>query len=137
MLRRHVADLMPHVFSTTWTMGKKKATSNLVYTGLEGYTYKQVYKAVGKRQAQQKYLRQHLRAAEFINMAPPCEFQHIEMRVGIYYRQMKWNETDVTKVYIQNAIIVPIVFSVNCLVYVLLLDKYSYNSYVYCRCATK
>ena len=64
---------MPFVFSTTSTNGKKKASANFAYNRLEGYEYKQVYNAVSKRLDQQKYLRQHLRAAEFIAKAPQLE----------------------------------------------------------------
>jgi hypothetical protein len=96
---------MPIIFNPAAKIGTKKAAASYALTLIDGYTYKEVHKAVGKRQDQQKYARQHLRALEFIRVFPYAGSE-VESRIFQFYKKNKWDETDVKKVcYHTNYII--------------------------------
>lgn len=89
---------MPLFFSTKAKLVKKMCAAQFVFNQLtEPFEYKAVYKAVGKRQDQQKYLRQHLRAEEFMRAFPYAT--DVELWMKTCYSRSKWEETDVKKVY--------------------------------------
>lgn len=98
LLKRHVAYIMPLVFSTQAKVEKKTVDANVVHSMIEGYELNAVRSAVGKRQDQQKYIRQHLRATECMSL-----FSHgtanMESRIRTYYSRNQWDLTDVKKVY--------------------------------------
>ena len=103
LLKRQVAHIMPLVFSTKSTVEKKKFAASKAHNLIDGYTYKVVHKAVGKRQDQQKYLTQHLRAKECIRMFPHDD--HVDSWLGTCYSKNKWNESDMQNVYFHTNII--------------------------------
>jgi hypothetical protein len=105
---------MPLVFSPTFKVEKKKAAANVAFGLIDGYDFKTLYKAVGKRQDQQKYLRQHLRAIEFIRLYPYA-LESIDHRIDAFYKANKWDETDIKKVYYPKCCIFSQIFLTNVL----------------------
>lgn len=92
---------MPLVFSATAVVGKKKMMANELFKKISGtYTSNDVVQAVGKRQDQQKYVRQHIRAKEFIRCFPAISLAQLEYTMEVCYNRKKWGAaTDIKKVY--------------------------------------
>ena len=101
-LRRKVADLLKVSFNPNKVLGKKKHVASYVHDQLpEGYTYKQVWREVGKRQDHQKYEKQQLRARVFRRM-----YSHVTSAEGVErwleqcykHPKNKWDTSDMKKV---------------------------------------
>ena len=83
---------MPLSFDIDTTVQKKKKESNRIFLLIDHFDFKDVHIAVGKRQDQQKYLIQHLRANEFIRKHP--HVSEPETRMLDFYRRNKWLTSD-------------------------------------------
>ena len=99
LLNRQVAEFMPLCFDmATGNKTKKKEVASFLIAMIEGYEEKEIYKAVGKRQDQQKYLTEHLRAKAFlaesargINFSTMKE-KDLKTKISDFYKKKSWVE---------------------------------------------
>ena len=95
VLRRLVADIIPLTSVLSHKVGKKKQATNDALALIEGYSFKEIYKAIGRRQDQQKYYTFHLRAKEFIKLYPFAK--EPENRIEEFYKKKGWSDIKATK----------------------------------------
>ena len=98
-LKRKVARLMPISTDPSQTIEKMKIQAQKVFAEINGYEFKEVYKACRTRQDQQKYVRQNTRAEKFVEQGKgPHRIENVDDRLTQFYVKMKWDQTDKKKV---------------------------------------
>ncbi len=89
---------MPFSTDPSYVFAKMKFEAAKVYTAIDGYEFKCVYKAVRVRQDQQKYVRQNMRADLFLQHHSKA-VGDIEGRLVTFCSKMNWDTNDLKKVY--------------------------------------
>ena len=98
LLKRHVANIMPFSTDPSIEHPKMKVQAKLIFEVIDGYEFKEVYKATRARQDQQKYLKQNIRADIFMQQPNSQSMVNIDHRISSLYTKMKWDTTDLKKV---------------------------------------